>query len=193
MKKLILLTLVSISTFINLQAQEKLNISLKTSSVKWVGEKVTGQHEGFILLKSASLETKDGALTGGEFVIDMNSIKCTDIESPQYSAKLENHLKDNDFFNVAEFPEARFVITKVIYDGTSYIIEGDMTIRELTSAISFPAEFHNEDGKFIADASVIVDRTKHDVKYGSGAFFDNLGDKMIYDEFTLKVHLESVK
>ena len=35
--------------------------------------------------------------------------------------------------------------------------------------------------------------TKHDIKYGSGSFFDDLGDRMIYDEFTLKIHLQGSK
>jgi hypothetical protein len=35
-----------------------------------------------------------------------------------------------------------------------------------------------------------VDRTKYDIKYGSGSFFDNLGDKAISDDFELAVALK---
>ena len=64
-----------------------------------------------------------------------------------------------------------------------------MEIKGISQEITFPAQFHTEKGHLIADAVVKVDRTKHDIKYGSGAFFDDLGDRMILDDFTLNIHL----
>ena len=193
MKKMILLTIVSILCFLNIEAQEQYQISLKNSTVEWIGEKVTGSHSGFINLKSAFFIFKDEKLVGGEFEIDMNSIKCTDIENLKYAVKLENHLKNNDFFSTDIYPISNFIITNVIFDGTSYIITGIITIRNISQEISFPAQFHNHGNIFHADASIKIDRTKHDIKYGSGSFFDDLGDRMILDEFTLKIHLEGTK
>ena len=193
MKKMILLTIVSIASLLNIQAQEEYQISLKNSTVEWIGEKVTGSHSGFINLKSAFFLFEDEKLVGGEFEIDMNSIKCTDIENPKYAVKLEDHLKDNDFFATDKYPTSTFKITNVIFDGTSYMITGNITIREISQEITFPAQFHSHGELFHADAIVKVDRTKHDIKYGSGSFFDDLGDRMIYNEFTLKIHLEGTK
>ncbi|MDG1849453.1 MAG: YceI family protein [Flavobacteriales bacterium] len=193
MKKMILSTVVSILCLTNLQAQEKHPVSIEKSSVEWIGEKVTGTHSGFISLKNAYLLFEDNKLVGGEFDIDMNSITCTDIENEEYAAKLVNHLKNDDFFASDKYPTSNFKITKVIFDGTSYMITGDITIRDITEEITFPARFHSHGRIFHANASLIIDRTKHDVKYGSGSFFDDLGDKMIYNEFTLKVQLESYK
>jgi len=190
---MILSTIVSILSLFSIQAQEQYQISLENSKVEWIGEKVTGSHSGYINLKSAFLLFEDKKLVGGEFEIDMNSIKCTDIENPKYAAKLENHLNSNDFFATDKHPTSNFKITNVIFDGTSYMVTGNMTIREISQEITFPAKFHSHGKLFHANASLKVDRTKHDIKYGSGSFFDDLGDKMIYNEFTLKIHLEGTK
>ena len=189
MKKLILIAALTIVNLTATRAQNLLNINLSESTVEWIGEKVTGSHSGNISLKSAHFTMGKEHIEGGTFVMDMNSIKCTDIESPEYAEKLENHLKDDDFFGTEKFPTASFSFTKVIFDGTSYLITGNMNIKGMSQEITFPAQFHTEKGLFIADAIVKVDRTKHDIKYGSGAFFDELGDRMILDDFTLNIHL----
>ncbi|MDB2317814.1 YceI family protein [Flavobacteriales bacterium] len=193
MKKTILSTVVSILCLTGLQAQEKHPISIENSTVEWVGEKVTGTHSGFVDLKNAYFLFEENKLVGGAFDIDMNSITCTDIENEEYAAKLVDHLKNDDFFATDKYPTANFKITKVIYDGTSYMVTGDMTIRDITEEITFPARFHSHGRMVHANANLKIDRTKHDIKYGSGSFFDDLGDKMIYNEFTLKIQLESYK
>lgn len=190
MKKLILSTLVSLISTYSLYAQEKYPISIKNSKVKWIGEKVTGAHYGYVNLKDAYFLFEEDKLVGGEFNMDMNSITCTDIEDEKYATKLVDHLKNDDFFATDKYPISNFKITKVIFDGTSYMITGDMTIRDITQEITFPAKFHSHGSISHANASIKIDRTKHDIKYGSGSFFDNLGDRMIYNEFTLKVKLE---
>ena len=190
---MILSTVVSILSLINLQAQEQFEISLKNSSAEWIGEKITGSHNGTINLSKAFFIFDNNTLVGGQFEMDMNSIKCTDIENREYAAKLESHLKDKDFFATEEYPISHFTITEVIFDGTSYMITGNITIRGISQEITFPAQFHSDENLFLADATLKIDRTKHDIKYGSGSFFDGLGDRMIYDEFTLKIHLEASK
>ncbi|MFQ3268256.1 MAG: polyisoprenoid-binding protein YceI [Flavobacteriales bacterium] len=189
MKKLILIAALTIVNLSITKAQSQLNINLAESTVEWIGEKVTGSHTGNIALKSAHFIMGKEHIEGGVFVMDMNSIKCTDIESPEYATKLEDHLKDNDFFGIDSFPTANFSFAKVIFDGTSYLITGKMNIKGMSQEITFPAQFHTENGILIADAVVKIDRTKHDIKYGSGAFFDGLGDRMILDDFTLNIHL----
>lgn len=193
MKKLILLTVVSILIEFNIQGQETYIISPENSTIEWVGEKVSGAHSGYINLQNAFFLFEEEKFVGGEFNIDMNSIKCTDIENPKYAAKLEEHLKDPDFFNTKKYPTSYFKITNIIFDGTSYMITGDITIKEISQEITFPAQFENDGDLFHATASLKIDRTKHDIKYGSGSFFDDLGDRMIYDEFTLKIHLQGSK
>ena len=127
-------------------------------------------------------------MTGGNFEIDMTSLKVTDLEGAM-AGKLEGHLKSPDFFGIEKFPTASFKITKVVSRGTagSYKIAGNLTIKETTKEIKFMTTL-SADGK-TADAKITVDRSDFNVRYGSGSFFDGLGDKTIYDEFDLNVKL----
>lgn len=165
-------------------------INVEKSTVNWKGEKVTGYHVGTINIKSGNLELKDNKLIGGEVVIDMTSIDNTDLEG-EYKGKLEGHLKSDDFFGVATYPEATLKIKKVKESAKkgSYEVEGDLTIKGITNPIKFTSTLIDDNGTIVANSNIIIDRSKYDVKYGSGSFFDNLGDKTIYDEFTLTVNL----
>ncbi len=167
-------------------------VDLEKSTIEWIGKKVTGKHHGTIQLKEASLKMDDaGMLAGGSFVIDMTSLKNTDLAGKDMQPKLEGHLKSPDFFNVEEHPTSRLDITKVVHRGTegSYKVVGDLTIKGITKPIKFNAQFGEDGGMKVVTAEVVVDRSEYDVRYGSGSFFDNLGDKTIYDEFTLNVKL----
>ena len=165
------------------------NVDTTQSKVVWTGRKVTGEHTGTIQIKEGNLEVDGSKLQGGSFVIDMNSITNSDLEG-EYKGKLEGHLKSDDFFGVATHPTAQFVITmaKAKKDG-QYDITGDLTIKNITHEITFPATVKVEDTQVTADAKITIDRSKYDVRYGSGSFFDNLGDKTIYDDFDLQVNL----
>ncbi len=160
------------------------------STIAWLGKKVTGEHNGFISVKSASLEVKKGKLIGGEFVIDMSTITNEDVEDPGYKEKLVGHLKSDDFFGVEKYPTSKFVITDVEHkSGNEYNVSGNITIKDKTEKIDFPATVTIEGEKVTASAKVVIDRSKFDIKYRSGSFFDGLGDKMIYDDFELDIKL----
>ena len=157
------------------------------SEITWKGKKVTGSHTGTISIMDGGLEFDEaGMLAGGNFTIDMNSITCTDL-SGKSADKLIGHLKSNDFFGVANHPTASFNITKVVSRGTpgNYKVIGDLTIKDITKQIKFNADLTDNSGT----AEITIDRTDFNVRYGSGSFFDNLGDKTIYDEFELVVNL----
>lgn len=161
-------------------------VDLSKSKVTWIGKKVTGQHMGNITLKSGDLEFTKGVLTGGNFEMNMNSITCTDMQG-EYGDKLVGHLKSDDFFGVDKYPTASFKISKVMPGVTpqNFKIEGNLTVKGKTHPVSFDANLD----KGIAKARIIIDRTKYDIKYGSGSFFDNLGDKAIDNNFILDVEL----
>lgn len=165
---------------------EKKEVKVSESTVTWKGYKVTGEHEGEINLKSGSLEMDGTKLTGGEFVVDMTSLTCTDLQAGQGKEKLEGHLMSPDFFGVESNPTASLVFTSVKpMNENSYTVTGDLTIKGITKPVTLVVSmFENK-----ATATVKVDRTQFDIKYGSGSFFDNLGDKAIYDEFDLVVDL----
>lgn len=165
-------------------ALKEMTVDLEKSQVIWKGYKVTGQHEGTINLKSGVLMFDGTTLTGGKFVMDMTSINTTDLEG-DYKTKLDGHLKSADFFGVEKHPTAKFEITKAVKSGNGYKVTGDLTIKEITNPITFDM---NVDGNN-ATANLKIDRAKYNVRYGSGSFFDDLGDKTIYDEFDLMVNL----
>jgi len=166
--------------------REKKEIKVENSKVVWKGYKVTGSHEGTIAIKSGHLNFNEDKLTGGSFEIDMTSITVTDLEG-EYKGKLEGHLKSDDFFGVAKFPSASLNFTNVESTGkNSYKVTGDITIKGKTEPISFDLSVYGSK----ANASLKIDRTKFDVRYGSTSFFDGLKDKAIYDEFDLVVDLE---
>jgi polyisoprenoid-binding protein YceI len=172
-------------SFTNPEKEAK-EIKLENSQVIWKGYKVTGSHTGTIALKSGSLSFNNDKLIGGEFVMDMPQIITTDLTG-EYKDKLEGHLKSDDFFGVAKHPTSTLVFTKVKATGkNSYQITGDLTIKGITNPVTFEMSVYGNK----ANASLKVDRTKYDVKYGSTSFFDGLADKAIYDEFDLVADLE---
>ncbi len=171
-----------------------LSVDTAKSTVSWKAYKVTGAHEGTITIKNGQLDMADGVLTGGSFDIDMTTINCTDLEG-EWKGKLEGHLNSPDFFNTAEFPGANLKITRVVPKGTpgDYKVTANLTIKNITKEVKFYT--HVEDGgqQATATADLTIDRTDFDIRYGSGSFFDNLGDKTIYDEFELKINLVANK
>ena len=61
------------------RAAVKSETVVKTSSIKWLAKKVTGQHSGENSFKDHCLTFDKGSLTGGEFTVDMTSLKVTDM------------------------------------------------------------------------------------------------------------------
>ena len=167
-------------------------VDATASNIVWTAEKVTGKHTGNVKIKNGTLQVDHGKLIGGSFEIDMTSITDSDLEG-EWAAKLVGHIKSEDFFGVDKYPTAKFVITRAIPQDTkgNYKIVGNMTIKEKTNEVSFKANVAEAGGNLTAIGDIVVDRSKFDVKYGSGSFFDNLGDKTIYDEFGLKVSLSA--
>lgn len=180
----ILMAVVTFS-FTTIQGEKK-EIKIDNSTVTWKGYKVTGSHYGTVALKSGHLVFDEGKLTGGEFEVDMTTIVTDDLEG-EYKGKLEGHLKSDDFFGVEKFPTSKLVFTKVKSTGkNSYEVTGDLTVKGKSAPVSFEMSVYGNK----ATANVKIDRTIYDIRYGSTAFFDDLKDKAIYDEFDLVTDLE---
>lgn len=162
-------------------------INIKTSTAVWTGKKVTGEHTGTINIKDGSVEFHSGKLIAGSFTMDMNSIVCTDLREGG-ARKLEGHLKSDDFFGVPNHPTANFKITNVAENKTigESTITGDLTIKGITKSITFLANISDNN----ATVTLTINRIDFDIKYGSGSFFDDLGDKMIYDDFIIALDLK---
>lgn len=184
MKGLLLFVLTG-SFFLNVHAQNKLTADAEKTQMQWKGEKVLGEHSGTIKLKSGWLNWDNNQIKGGEFIIDMTSL-----EESQDNQKLEGHLKSADFFDVQKFPESKLVLTESTpFDKGTGDVKGMLTIKDVTNPVEFKASSQKKDDGLWFYCRIVIDRTKYNIKYGSGSFFDNLGDKTIYDEFELKVSL----
>ena len=174
---------------------KRISLSLPESKLEWVGKKVTGQHNGTVDISKGDIYIDDGKLTGGNFEINFASIKVLDLQDAGMNAKLTEHLKSEDFFSAEKFPSGKFEISTIspLKSGTqnNYMISGNLTIKGISKPISFPAEVTINGDALSARADIKIDRTLWDVKFRSGKFYENLGDKLISDEIELKLDLKA--
>lgn len=186
LKTIAIALLVTFGTTVATTAQSK-KVNVEKSKINWVGKKVTGQHQGTINLQDGILEFKGAKLTGGSFTVNMTSLTNTDLKAGEGKEKLEGHLKSPDFFGTEKFPTSSIEFKKITPKGKgNYTVVADLTIKGITNPVTFDLAVSVDK----ATTSFKVDRTKYDIKYGSGSFFDNLGDKVISDNFDLTVNLQ---
>lgn len=161
------------------------------SSVGWFGSKVVGgSHSGKINVKSGTATLDGDKLQSGEILVDMTSLTNDDLTDKSLNEKLVGHLKSPDFFDVTKHPTAKLVVDKAeLVKPGEYKVTGTFSIKEKTKPVTFTVTESKAGENRIAKAEVKLDRTDFDVRYGSGKFFQNLGDKMIADEIKLNVEL----
>ena len=161
-------------------------VNTDASTLEWEGGKITGStHTGLIQLTEGYFQLTDGAFTIGQFTMDMTSMSNTDLGG-EYGDKLMGHLKSDDFFAVATYPEATLeILSSTAFKDGRATVKANATITGHTEEVSFDV-VQNGDA---FDAELVLDRSKFDVRYGSDSFFDNLGDNVILDDFTMRIHL----
>ena len=156
------------------------------SKVKWEAKKVTGKHNGTIAFDNGTLNVSKDRITGGSLVIDKKTIVDEDLTDPTWNKKLIGHLSSDDFFSIEKFPSASMLVNKITpVSGDEFHFLADLTIKGIKKPVEFNAKITVTGGKVSAQGIITVNRTLFDIKYGSGSFFQGLGDKMIYDDFTL--------
>ncbi|MEN8745717.1 MAG: YceI family protein [Polaribacter sp.] len=200
MKKIILLVAITATVFascigekkektaikeavkVTVNAENLNNVDVTASVLNWEGSKPTGAHNGTVALKSGGLLVEAGTLTQGVFVVDMNSITNTDMAGSNGAAKLEGHLKASDFFDVAVYPTAKFVITSVVDTEGKLAVTGNLTIKNTTKSITIPATIATTDGiTTFKSETFTIDRTDFGVVYASKKLDAALKDKFIND------------
>ncbi len=187
LKKLIIVILSFTSlTF----AADKIEIDTAASKIVFQARKLTGSHTGEVKLASGHLLFDKDTLVSGEFEADMTTISNTDITEAEYHKKFIEHMLSDDFFGVSKFKTTKFVFKNAKkIKNNNYKITGDLTIKDKTESVTFDAIASKDK----ASAKLTFDRTKYGIKYGSGKFFQNLGDKLIYDDVQLEVTLTAKK
>ena len=174
-------------------------VDTESSTVTWEGTKVTGTHNGDIAISNGLITVEDGLISAATVIIDMNTINTLDLEG-RAKARLDGHLKSDDFFSVHSFPTAQFELLNLNpirggENGVNFYAKGKVTIKGRTDEISFPVKVDMTAGGAKISGNIVIDRTKFDVRYRSGSFFDVeiLGDKLIQDEFTIGFELVAGK
>ena len=159
------------------------------SIIVWTGREVTtSKHFGNIYFASGKFEVKSGLISSGEFVVDMTTIDNQDLPEER-RGRLEAHLKSDDFFSVESHPTALLSIlsSESLADG-KWLVSGELTIKTFTHPVEFEMLNSNDGWK----ANLVFDRSKYEVKFRSGTFFENLGDKLIYDDIELAINLKTL-
>lgn len=173
----------------NITFAQNAEVDTQKSIIKWVGKKVTGQHDGTLKLKEGSLSMKDGKLTGGMFIIDMTTLNCTDLKGGK-KADLEGHLAGDDFFSIEKYKTAKLSLNKVSDKGNgNYLLAGNMTIKGITKPVILNAMVSKEGSGYKATSKFSVNRTMFGIKYKSSSFFNDLKNRAINDDFDLEITL----
>ena len=174
----------------SLQASDaSYTINPDQSIIVWTGREVTtSKHFGNIYFASGQFEVKSGLISSGEFVVDMTTIDNQDLPEDR-RGRLEAHLKSDDFFSVESHPTALLSIlsSESVAEG-KWLVSGELTIKTFTHPV-VSAMLNSNDGW---KANLVFDRSKYEVKFRSGTFFENLGDKLIYDDIELAINLKTL-
>ena len=180
----ITLTLISIS----FSYSQSLTANKTQSLIRWYGEELTGKtHFGNLSFKEGRIELQDGLIIGGNFVVNMTSLSVEDL-SGGAKERLEGHLRSDDFFSVDKYPEATLKISqKAKVEGDVQKLYGELTIKGIKHAVDFSIILVD---KKTATANLTFDRSKYNVRFRSGSFFENLGDKLILDDIRMEVSLQ---
>lgn len=182
------------------QSMETYVVDPASSEIRWIGKKVTGQHNGTVNVKSGEIHFAQGKPSNGSVIVDMGSIKVLDLTDADSNGKLTGHLKSEDFFSTDKNPTAAFKITELKpMEGAAagqpnYMAKGDLMIKGTSHPLEFPVTIVTDGKTAKASATgVTVDRTLYNIRYGSGKFFQNLGNKAIDDKFTLDFNVTANK
>ena len=164
-----------------------LSFNLENSNIKWIGTELTSKtHYGSLKLTQANLVIVDSKITSGEFTVDMTSLSVEDLAG-EWKERLEGHLSSDDFFSIEKFQTASLkVLNSNSLENGSFNVNGELTIKDITHPIEFTI---TKIGDNNYNANLTFDRSKYDVKFRSGTFFENLGDKLILDDIDLEVSL----
>lgn len=153
----------------------------ENTTIKFVGSKKDGKHEGTFKKLDGTLTTDAADVTKAKLsvTIDVGSM-TTDAE------KLTAHLKSPDFFDVKKHPEAKFTST-AIKAGTekdSYTVTGDLTMLGTTKPVTFPAKKATAGGVTTISAQFDIKRSEWGMTYGK----DKVNDEV---QLTLEVKLKA--
>ena len=150
------------------------------SSLEWTGYGEIGgfSQTGTISAKGGYLSYQNNQLTAAKITVDMKTLKSK-------NKNVAQHLKNKDFFYVKKYPVASIELKKIVNDTVSALLN----IRGISQDIRFPIETKTDGDIIVLRGTLMVDRTKHEIKYNSNSFFKGLGNQAIKNEFDLTFDL----
>ncbi len=179
-------------------AGQSFTVDTVSSRVRFTGYGVGKNHPGNFHLLSGNIAVSGNQVTGGDFVININSMELEQKEE-MFRTKLKPHLLSGDFFDAAKFGTARFEITKVepyaadgndtsIVEGANFSVSGNLTLKGETKNVTFPAKIDLDGNTIKAKANFNIDRRQWQMAYGSDKA---LGDKFISETVNIKLDMEA--
>ncbi len=152
------------------------------SKIDFLGSKaIGGEQPGGFSEFVGQLNVVDGKLAaeGSKIVIDMNSTwtKAGD--------RLTNHLKNEDFFDVPNFPTSTFATTAIEAEGDKQKVTGNLTLHGVTKSISFPADIQVSDESVALRADFAINR------FDFGIEFPGQADNLIREEVVLTLDVKA--
>ena len=169
------------------------NILLEESELIWIGKKITlKEHSGTLQFKEGTISINDDGIIYGNITIDMTSINNTDMKG-KMKRKLEEHLKNDDFFSVNQFSTSKIVFQSTIRENNKMQFDGNLTIKGISHPISFIADIIESSKQLKAKTRLVFDRSIYDVRYRSGTFYENLGNHLILDNISLDILIVAIK
>lgn len=189
---LINFTFIGLFLFISIRSPEVYRVDTEASTIRWTGSKVIGEHYGTLQLKKGTLRIEDSQLRGGDFSIDMRTLVNEDLEGDRRE-KLENWLRSEEMFYVERYPFVRFQITsaQTLEEDQRYQLEGQLTIKDISHRIAFPARVRHQGNRITAEAELTFDRTRWNLNYGSGGVIGGLGNFAIEDDVSVQISLQA--
>nr|WP_255487992.1 YceI family protein [Pontibacter sp. KCTC 32443] len=183
-------------------------IDTAKTKVTWIGAKITGRHNGIFKISNGNLHLDNGKLTGGNVEFHMPATRSDDKNLDEAgNKKLTTHLRSSDFFDVARYPTATFILTsispydstrrkqsgpvpaqdkKLLVKGATHLLTGNLTIKDKTRSIRFPAKIAWQDDMLTAKANFNIDRTKWNLVYRADK---SLGNQTIYPDVNIGIDL----
>ena len=159
-------------------------IDLERSKIKWTGKEITtSSHYGTLKFVDGEINIQQETVTG-KVIVDMESLSVDDLTGGS-KARLEGHLRSDDFFSVSNHKSSTIEVKSSKRNGNEFDVDGVLTIKGISHPINFILSVDDK----VATSKLTFDRSKYDVRFRSGTFFENLGDKLILDDIELEVEL----
>lgn len=175
-------------------------VDTTASRVRFTGNGVGKNHPGIFRLASGNVAVAGNQVTGGNFVINIKSMELEQ-KGGMFDEKLRPHLMSGDFFDADKFGTAKFEITSVkpyeknsadssIIEGANFTVGGNLTLKDVTKNVSFPARIDLDGNTLKAKANFDIDRTQWQMNYGNDK---TLKDKFISETVNIELDIQAKK